>query len=161
MGLPSVARPPHPLSIEAFRTTPRHDLPPCRRRSGRRRARSDQDVVAAKCRCLEAVVAATFRLDRAELRAPSRREAPTAFARQVAMYVAHVWFALSLTEVGRRFDRDRTTVAHACRVVEDRRDDPAVDRVVSAIESAADLWARLPETGRWRDLDGVVREGRA
>lgn len=115
-----------------------------RRRPADRRARREQELVASKCRCLEAVVAATFRLPIAELRGASRGEAPIAFARQVAMYVAHVWFALSLTEVGRRFDRDRTTVAHACRVVEDRRDDPHIDRVVAAIESAAELWHRLP-----------------
>jgi chromosomal replication initiation ATPase DnaA len=121
-----------------------------RRRRRGRRDRRDQAMVAAKCLCLEAVVASTFRLSLDDLRGASRGEAPIAFARQVAMYVAHVWFALSLTEVGRRFDRDRTTVAHACRVVEDRRDDPRVDRVVSAIESAADLWFRLPDVAEAR-----------
>lgn len=108
--------------------------------------RYDQMLVSSKCRCLEAVVAATFRLPVEDLRSASRGEAQIAFARQVAMYVAHVWFALSLTEVGRRFDRDRTTVAHACRVVEDRRDDPRIDRVVAAVESAAELWYRLPQS---------------
>ena len=113
----------------------------------RRHNRRDQQLVASKCRCLEAVVAATFRLAVDDLRGSSRGEAQIAFARQVAMYVAHVWFALSLTEVGRRFERDRTTVAHACRVVEDRRDDPRIDRVVAAIESAAEAWLRLPQDG--------------
>ena len=117
------------------------------RRDRMRRNRYDQELVAAKCRCLESVVASTFRLSVSDLRGASRGEAQIAFARQVAMYVAHVWFALPLTEVGRRFDRDRTTVAHACRVVEDRRDDPRIDRVVAAIESAADLWHRLAEIG--------------
>lgn len=120
-----------------------------RRRDRRRRAR-EAEAVAARCRCLEAVVVQAFGLSRDDLRRGSRGEAPVAFARQVAMYVAHVWLALSLSEVGRRFDRDRTTVAHACRVVEDRRDDPHVDRVVATIESAADLWRRLP-----RDLEGM------
>ena len=126
--------------------------PSARRARGRdRQRRREQEIAAARCRCLEAVVASTFRLSRDDLRRSSRGEAQIAFARQVAMYVAHVWFALSLTEVGRRFDRDRTTVAHACRVVEDRRDDPRVDRVVSAIESAADLWLRLPEASGGRE----------
>jgi hypothetical protein len=115
------------------------------RRERGSRSRFDHELVAAKCRCLETVVATTFRLSLTDLRGTSRGEAQIAFARQVAMYVAHVWFALPLTEVGRRFDRDRTTVAHACRVVEDRRDDPRVDRVVAAIESAADLWHRLTD----------------
>jgi hypothetical protein len=113
-----------------------HRLGRCRRRNG-------TDAIEARCRCLEAIVAHAFGTSLTALRADTRGEAQIAFARQVAMYVAHVWFALSLSEVGRRFDRDRTTVAHACRVVEDRRDDPRVDRVVAAIETAADLWLGL------------------
>ncbi len=107
----------------------------------RRAARSVvTDEVEARCRCLEAIVAHAFQTSLAQLHADTRCVAQIAFARQVAMYVAHVWLMLPLTEVGRRFDRDRTTVAHACRVVEDRRDDPRVDRVVTAIETATDLW---------------------
>ncbi|TBW41007.1 hypothetical protein EYW49_02305 [Siculibacillus lacustris] len=119
---------------------------PSQRRPRRRRARGridGGDAIDAQCRCLEAIVAQAFQTSLDQLRSDSRGGAHIAFARQVAMYVAHVWFALSLTEVGRRFDRDRTTVAHACRVVEDRRDDPRVDRVVAAIETAADLGQRL------------------
>ena len=148
MGLPSLTRPLSPTLPDALRFTPPTPRRLLRdRRDGRRTTRYDQELVAAKCRCLESVVASTFRLSIADLRGASRGEAQIAFARQVAMYVAHVWFALPLSEVGRRFDRDRTTVAHACRVVEDRRDDPRIDRVVAAIESAADLWHRLTEFG--------------
>ena len=111
-----------------------------RRRPVPRRRRADRDHVTADCRCLETVVARAFGADLAELRGASRGPASIAFARQVAMYVAHVWLGLSLSEVGRRFGRDRTTVSHACRVVEERRDDPAVDRIVAAVEAAADLW---------------------
>jgi hypothetical protein len=32
------------------------------------------------------------------------------------------------------FARDRTTVAHACGLVEDRRDDPAFDRSLDLLE---------------------------
>jgi hypothetical protein len=35
--------------------------------------------------------------------------------------------------VGRIFERDRTTVAHACGVVEDRRDDANFDRALEAL----------------------------
>ena len=139
---PAAALRPAPVAARDLART----APAARRRPSRR----DEDLAASRCRCVEAVVAQSFNLTRADLRATSRGEAPVAFARQVAMYVAHVWLGLSLSEVGRRFDRDRTTVAHACRVVEDRRDDPRVDRVVAAIESAADLWRNLS-----RDLEGA------
>ena len=48
-----------------------------------------------------------------ELRAPTRGSARAAFARQVAMYLAHVGGGVSLTEVGRLFERDRTTVGES------------------------------------------------
>jgi chromosomal replication initiation ATPase DnaA len=50
------------------------------------------------------------------------------------MYLAHVVFRLSLTRVGRAFGRDRTTATHACRVIEDAREDPDVDLLIAACE---------------------------
>jgi chromosomal replication initiation ATPase DnaA len=91
-------------------------------------------------RMIEVTVAAAFGLPLEELQAKTRRTAPVAFARQVSMYCAHVTFGWSLTEAGALFNRDRTTAAHACRVVEDRRDDDSMDRVVQSIEDALHAW---------------------
>lgn len=85
---------------------------------------------------IEPVVAAVFDIDGGELWAPTRRSPRVAFARQVAMYLAHVVCGLSLTQVGALFARDRTTVAHACRVVEDQRDDAALDGWLEHLERA-------------------------
>jgi chromosomal replication initiation ATPase DnaA len=52
------------------------------------------------------------------------------------MYLAHVVCGLSLTEVGALFARDRTTVAYACGVVEDKRDDPELDSRLDHLERA-------------------------
>ena len=71
-----------------------------------------------------------------EILAGSRRHAPVAFARQVAMYLSHVAGGLSLTEVGSAFSRDRTTASHACHIVEDRRDDPRLDALIASLENA-------------------------
>lgn len=76
---------------------------------------------------IDPAVAAVFEVDVHDLRASTRGSPRAAFARQVAMYLAHVVCGLSLTEVGSLFARDRTTVSHACSVVEDRRDDPELD----------------------------------
>jgi chromosomal replication initiation ATPase DnaA len=86
------------------------------------------------CWLLEEATAAAFRVPPNELHAPSRRSADIAFARQSAMYLAHVMLGLSYSAVGRLFGRDRTTAAHACRRVEDRRDDPAIDRMLDILE---------------------------
>lgn len=85
---------------------------------------------------IEQAVSTVFRVPSGELRARTRCQARIAFARQVAMYLAHVAYGLSLTEVGVLFGRDRTTVAHACGVVEDRRDDPAFDTAMEHLESS-------------------------
>lgn len=83
---------------------------------------------------VEIVVATAFQVPLCELRARTRRRARIAFARQVAMYLAHVAYGLTLTEVGNLFTRDRTTVAHACGLVEDRRDDPLFDSALEHLE---------------------------
>lgn len=58
----------------------------------------------------------------------------TCHVRQIAMYVCHVVLQLSLSDIGAAFGRDRTTVGHACNVVEDRRDDASFDAFVASIE---------------------------
>lgn len=85
-------------------------------------------------RIIDGAISDIFGVPEADLAKPSRGKAPVALARQVAMYVAHVSCGLSLTEVGQIFARDRTTVAHACAVIEDRRDDPMFDRTLELME---------------------------
>jgi len=83
---------------------------------------------------VEAAVSVVFSVDTARLHAGSRGQAQVAHARQVAMYLMHCAFSLSHTDIGRAFGRDRTTVGHACSLVEDRRDDPVYDRTLSNLE---------------------------
>lgn len=85
---------------------------------------------------IDPAVAMAFEVDPKDLAAATRRSPRAAFARQVAMYLAHVVCGLSMTEVGALFSRDRTTVAHACEVVEDRRDDPELDMRLERLECA-------------------------
>jgi hypothetical protein len=92
------------------------------------------DDTARICWLLEAATAAAFAVPVDELRAPSRRAPAVAFARQSAMYLAHVVLGLRYSEIGRLFRRDRTTAAYACQLIEDRRDDPAIDRVLHTLE---------------------------
>lgn len=93
------------------------------------------DDYARVCRLMEAAIASAFAVPVDELRASSRRTQTVAFARQSAMYLAHVMLGLSYSDTGTLFRRDRTTAAYACQVVEDRRDDPAIDRLLQQLES--------------------------
>lgn len=102
---------------------------------------------------IEQTVAQVFGVKDCDLRRATRGRAKVARARQVAMYLAHVACGMSLTEVGRTFARDRTTVAHACGVVEDGRDDPMFDRVMELLEQVVDTLLS-PRLGRDKRPDG-------
>lgn len=54
--------------------------------------------------------------------------------RQIAMYVCHVVLQISQGDIANAFERDRTTVRHACSVIEDRRDAADFDAFIETIE---------------------------
>ena len=87
-----------------------------------------------RCRVVRQLTAEMVMLvgERVQMRRDRRRS--SCHVRQISMYVCHVVLQLSLSDIGAAFGRDRTTVGHACNVVEDRRDDAAFDAFVSAIE---------------------------
>ncbi len=82
------------------------------------------------------IVALIYKVDASKLLSPTRGRKNIARARQIAMYLAHTAGGLSLSGVGRLFGRDRTTVAHACALVEDARDEAVFDRTLQSLESA-------------------------
>lgn len=98
---------------------------------------ADQGRVPELCEAMLDIASALFNVSGKELRRPGRTSLGVARVRQIAMYVAHVQLQLSMSEVGRGFGRDRTTVLHACHLIEDMRDDPEFDRHVSLTEKIA------------------------
>jgi hypothetical protein len=109
------------------------------------RLNSDFAIEAQALRIvIEQAVALSFDIEPELLSFPSRGRARTALARQVSMYVAHVSLCFSLTQVGQLFDRDRTTVAHACEVVEQRRDDVTFDRAIELLERIVRIMCGTP-----------------
>ncbi|MCO6048617.1 chromosomal replication initiator DnaA [Mesorhizobium sp. RP14(2022)] len=93
--------------------------------------------VLSLCEGMIDIAAALFSVSGRELRRGGRRSLPVARVRQIAMYVAHTVLGLSMKEVGRGFGRDRTTVLHACHLVEDMRDEEEFDRHVVLTERVA------------------------
>jgi chromosomal replication initiation ATPase DnaA len=93
---------------------------------------------------IESAVAPAFAVPRVTLWAGTRGSPAEAFARQAAMYLAHVGLGMSLSEVARVFARDRTTVAHACARIEDRRDAAPFDRALDLLEGALRLVSQRP-----------------
>ncbi|MCJ8053328.1 transposase [Shinella curvata] len=105
---------------------------------GARRAAADPDgptvPPGVACRIVRQLVLEMTAMasERPLWRRDGRRS--TCHVRQIAMYVCHVILQLSLSDIGAAFGRDRTTVGHACNVVEDRRDDASFDAFVASIE---------------------------
>lgn len=60
-----------------------------------------------------------------------------AAARALAMYLAHVGLGVPMSRVARGFNRHRSTVAYACRRIEERREVAGWDRWVDALEEDA------------------------
>ncbi|MDP1554450.1 MAG: helix-turn-helix domain-containing protein [Hyphomonas sp.] len=74
------------------------------------------------------------------------RGAPVhARARHIAMYITYAGLGMSLSRVAVAFGRDRSTIARACRLVEDYREDADfdtwVDQLALGLRSVALLGA--------------------
>ena len=111
---------------------------------GRRRGADDAERI---CGMVRGKVARQAGLSAADLLGPTRGAPLIARHRQTAMYLAHVVFGVSFTAIARSFQRDRTTVAHACRQVEDRRDDMAEDLRIAGLEQACRMQQGLAADG--------------
>ena len=68
-------------------------------------------------------------------------------ARQVAMYLTHVGLEMSLSRVANAFERDRSTVAHACHKIEEMRDEAEFDAWIETLEKGLMTVAPLIEPG--------------
>lgn len=92
------------------------------------------ELAMALCEGVIDITAALFTVSSKELRGGSAAMG-VARVRQIAMYVAHTVLGVSMKEVGRAFGRHRSTVAHACKVVEDLRDDKEFERLLGVAEN--------------------------
>lgn len=89
------------------------------------------------CEGMIDVASAFFNVPSKEVRRPGRNGMAIARVRQIAMYVSHVVLRITMNEIGRGFGRDRTTVLHACHLIEDMRDDADFDGIVATLERVA------------------------
>lgn len=115
----------------------------------RRQVRSAQAGSAGEhriaCRLAEAAAAVAFAPLALRPAAAAGRTRRATFVRHVAMYLAHVGLGVPMGEIGNAFGRDRTTVTHACHLIEDRRDDRGFDAMLDRLEAAVialrEAWA--------------------
>lgn len=111
----------------------------------------------ARCVLVVRAVAADTGISYADFFAPTRLNMRVSRARQIAMYMCHTLLSVTLTQVGQFFGRDRKTVAHACALVEDARDEmpdcAQIDRI-EAVILAADLAGQAPHLERISHVHG-------
>lgn len=108
-------------------------------KTGYRRRSRERQIPADLRELLEQTVSRVFAVELDHIRLPTRGRARVAIARQVGMYLAHVTCGLNLTEAAKLFGRERTTAAHACQVVEERREDPEFDRALHLLETVTKI----------------------
>lgn len=101
------------------------------------RSGSREDRTIELCEAMIDIAAALFNVPSKAIREPGRSPLGVSRVRQVAMYVAHVVLRLNMSVIGKAFGRDRTTVLYACQLIEDLRDDPDFDRIITMTERVA------------------------
>lgn len=74
-----------------------------------------------------------------DMLSPNRGTRNVARARYIAIYLLHTRLSVRIGNIAEMLKRDRTTVAHACRQVEDSRDDPATENFICELEAMFDL----------------------
>jgi hypothetical protein len=117
---------------------------------GRHRASHCHDRPAeVATRFVVRLVACAMSVDTGDIMGEQRGTAEVAKARHVAMYLLHTFLSIPYGDVGAMFARDRTTVSHACRIVEDLRDDPMHDDFIARLEEMVEL-ARSMATTNWQ-----------
>lgn len=97
------------------------------------------DEIREICEGVQDILSACFSVSGHDIRAMERSRTEISRVRQIGMYVAHVIAGLTMHEVGLGFQRDRTTVAYACHVVEDLRDEPEFENVIRMVERIVEI----------------------
>lgn len=88
----------------------------------------------ARAQLVMAAVALEFGIPDVEVYSRTKGNSRSSFARQIAMYLTHIVYEINLSRVARTFSRDRSTASHACKVVEESRDDPIIDEKIQRLE---------------------------
>lgn len=87
-----------------------------------------------RAQLIVAAVTLEFGTPYMDVKSKTRGASEVCFARQLSMYLMNVIYGISLTRIGRAFNRDRSTASHACNVIEDYREDPQLDKKIARLE---------------------------
>jgi chromosomal replication initiation ATPase DnaA len=81
-----------------------------------------------------ALVASQYRTEKCNIYMPGRGTRKIRRLRQMAMYLLHTAFSISYNNLAQLFGRDRTTIANACRTIEDLRESRFENNEIARLE---------------------------
>jgi len=89
----------------------------------------------ARARLVVSAVAMEFVVPTFVLSSRLKGTSEVSYARQVAMYLMRCVYGLTKQRIAEVFERHYTTVSHACRLIEEQRDDPVFDAKLLKLEN--------------------------
>ena len=107
----------------------------------------------ARARLVVSAVAMEFSVPEMSLASRQKGTHQVSYARQVAMYLMRCVFGSTKQRIAEVFERHYTTVSHACRLIEDHRDDPVLDAKILRLENFLSM---APDGGLAKTVDGVL-----
>jgi chromosomal replication initiation ATPase DnaA len=94
---------------------------------------------------LARLVARERRVSLLTLVSGSRGTTDATMARHLAFYLSYVLLGRTYEEVGLLFARSRNTIQRSCRIIEELREDPLVDREISKLEQNMNIAKERPD----------------
>ncbi|WP_034388014.1 helix-turn-helix domain-containing protein [Hellea balneolensis] len=103
-------------------------------------------------RLVVSAVAMEFAVPGFVLSSRFKGKSEVSYARQIAMYLMCCVYGLTKQRIAEVFERHYTTVSHACRLIEDQRDDPVFDAKLLKLENFLGQ-APLPSADNFKESE--------
>lgn len=89
----------------------------------------------ARARLVVSAVAMEFSVPEFVLTSRLKGTSQVSYARQIAMYLMRCVYGSTKQRIADVFERHYTTVSHACRLIEEQREDPVLDAKLLNLEN--------------------------
>ena len=92
-------------------------------------------IDTARAHLIVSTVSLEFAVPEAGILSHLKGSSEISYSRQIAMYLMHCIFGTTKTRIAEVFGRHFSTVSHACKVIEENRDDPVFDSKLISLEN--------------------------
>jgi len=92
-------------------------------------------IDAARAKLVASVIALEFSVPESGIFCAGKGTSERSYTRHIAMYMMYCVYGTTKTRIAEVFGRHSSTVSHACKVIEDQRDDPVFDGKLIDLEN--------------------------